>query len=74
MSPFSTLDHLECPRCGATHDAAVLQGLCPACASPLLARYDLAAVASDAGGRRHAAAGPVALSRAAARSRGPSTS
>ena len=44
MSPFSTLDHLECPRCGATHDAAVLQGLCPACASPLLARYDLSAV------------------------------
>src|SRR6185436_4478933 len=44
MSPFSTLDHLECPRCRATHDAAVLQGLCPACASPLLARYDLSAV------------------------------
>jgi threonine synthase len=44
MSSFSALDHLECPRCGATHDAAVLQGLCPACASPLLARYDLSAV------------------------------
>ena len=38
---FSTLDRLECPRCGATHDASVRQGLCPACGSPLLARYDL---------------------------------
>ena len=27
---FSALDHLECPRCGATYDATVLQGLCPA--------------------------------------------
>jgi threonine synthase len=44
MSAFSALDHLECPRCGATHDATVLQGLCPRCGSPLLARYDLAAV------------------------------
>jgi threonine synthase len=37
------LTHLECPRCGATHDAGRLQNLCP-CGSPLLARYDLAAV------------------------------
>jgi threonine synthase len=44
MSAFSTLDHLECPRCGATHDATVLQGLCSRCASPLLARYDLSEV------------------------------
>jgi threonine synthase len=44
MSAFSALDHLECPRCGATHDATVLQGLCPLCASPLLARYDLSEV------------------------------
>jgi threonine synthase len=44
MSAFSALDHLECPRCGATHDATVLQGLCSRCASPLLARYDLSAV------------------------------
>jgi threonine synthase len=43
-SSFSALDHLECPRCGATHDATVRHGLCPACGSPLLARYDLAAV------------------------------
>ena len=44
---FSALDHLECPRCGATYDAHVLQGLCPADGSPLLARYDLARVSTD---------------------------
>ncbi|MPZ26744.1 MAG: threonine synthase [Micromonosporaceae bacterium] len=37
------LTHLECPRCGTTQDADRLQNLCP-CGSPLLARYDLAAV------------------------------
>ncbi|MGW0503746.1 threonine synthase [Micromonospora sp. NPDC003241] len=37
------LTHLECPRCGTEHDAGVPQNLC-ACGSPLLARYDLAAV------------------------------
>ena len=37
------LTHLECPRCGATHDAGRAQNLC-GCGSPLLARYDLAAV------------------------------
>ena len=41
---WSALDHLECPRCGRTHDAFVRQGLCPACGAPLLARYDLGAV------------------------------
>ena len=41
---FSALDHLDCPRCGATYDATVRQGLCTADGSPLLARYDLAAV------------------------------
>ncbi|MGH3682711.1 MAG: threonine synthase [Natronosporangium sp.] len=35
---------LDCPRCGAIHDAHVPQNLC-SCGSPLLARYDLAAVA-----------------------------
>jgi threonine synthase len=44
VTSFSALDHLDCPRCGATHDATVLQGLCPNCSSPLLARYDLSAV------------------------------
>jgi threonine synthase len=37
------LTGLECPRCGARHDAGTLQNLCD-CGSPLLARYDLAAV------------------------------
>ncbi|MGI8531721.1 MAG: threonine synthase [Geodermatophilaceae bacterium] len=41
---FSALSHLECPRCGARHNPSVFQGVCPACGSPLLARYDLAAV------------------------------
>ncbi|SCL53126.1 threonine synthase [Micromonospora citrea] len=38
------LTHLECPRCGREHDAGTLTNLCD-CGSPLLARYDLAAVA-----------------------------
>ncbi len=41
MPSFSALSHLECARCGEHHDATVLQGLCRACSSPLLARYDL---------------------------------
>jgi threonine synthase len=44
VSSFSALSHLECPRCGATYDAARLTGVCVACGSPLLARYDLATV------------------------------
>ncbi len=44
MTSFSTLTHLECPRCAEVHDSAVLQGLCRSCSSPLLARYDLDAV------------------------------
>ncbi|MEU8225742.1 threonine synthase [Kribbella sp. NPDC048915] len=40
---FSALSHLDCPRCGATHDADQIIGLCP-CGSPLLARYDVPAV------------------------------
>jgi threonine synthase len=40
MSPYSTLHHLECSRCGQTRRADQLQGLCP-CGAPLLARYDL---------------------------------
>lgn len=42
---MSYLDHLECPRCGARHDAGELHNLC-ACGSPLLAVYDLAALAA----------------------------
>jgi len=41
---FSALSHLECARCGQTYDAVTWHGLCPACRSPLLARYDLARV------------------------------
>ena len=43
---FSHLSHLECGRCGTGHDADRPQNLCEACGSPLLARYDLAAVRS----------------------------
>ena len=40
----STLSHLECPRpaCQTRLEASRPQNLCPACRSPLLARYDLA--------------------------------
>ncbi|NYH45239.1 threonine synthase [Micromonospora jinlongensis] len=38
------LTHLDCPRCGREYAAEVLQNLCQ-CGSPLLARYDLPAVA-----------------------------
>jgi threonine synthase len=37
------LTHLECPRCGQEHSPSRPQNLCE-CGSPLLARYDLAAV------------------------------
>ncbi len=45
---YSALTHLECADCGARHDATLVQGLC-ACGSPLLARYDLEAVAASCG-------------------------
>jgi threonine synthase len=51
------LSHLECPRCRSTYDADRLTNLCT-CGSPLLARYDLAAVA--------AAVGPADIGRRAA--------
>lgn len=40
---MSYLTHLSCSLCGASYPDDELQGLCPACARPLLARYDLAA-------------------------------
>lgn len=43
-SRVTYLTHLECPRCGVQRDAFVLANLCE-CGSPLLARYDLDAVA-----------------------------
>ncbi len=70
---WSALSHLECPRCGATHDATVRQGVCPACGSPLLACYDLAAVTTPRDEIAAPAAGPVALPRAAAGLRALST-
>lgn len=42
----STLTHLECSHCDEVYNADELHRLCPACESPLLARYDLAAVAA----------------------------
>ncbi|HKY31421.1 MAG TPA: pyridoxal-phosphate dependent enzyme, partial [Candidatus Polarisedimenticolia bacterium] len=45
--PASRLTHLECSGCGARHDAGRLLNLCPGCARPLLARYDLAAAAAS---------------------------
>jgi threonine synthase len=45
--PFSYLDHLECGRCGQHHEADVVQNLCRECGSPLLARYDLRALARE---------------------------
>jgi threonine synthase len=51
------LTHLQCPRCGASHPADRLQNLCP-CGSPLLARYDLAAVARATGPERLAGRPP----------------
>jgi threonine synthase len=44
--PYSALSHLECARCGASHDATRVQGLC-SCGSPLLARYDLGQAAAQ---------------------------
>jgi threonine synthase len=35
------LSHLECGRCGQRFDVDRLRNLCPDCARPLLARYDL---------------------------------
>jgi threonine synthase len=37
---MTTLTHLECTRCGASHDAARPRNLCD-CGAPLMARYDL---------------------------------
>jgi threonine synthase len=43
---FSYLSHLQCPRDGRTYDASVPQRVCE-CGSPLLARYDLRALAAE---------------------------
>ena len=50
------LTHLECGKCGERLEPDRLWNLCPKCAKPLLARYDLATargvIARDAGGSR----------------------
>jgi threonine synthase len=43
MKTGSFLTHLECGFCGERLDADRLWNLCPKCAKPLLARYDLGA-------------------------------
>jgi threonine synthase len=45
LARVTFLTHLECPRCAARFDATRPANLCTTCGSPLLARYDLAAVA-----------------------------
>lgn len=42
---MNTLRHLECPECGQHYTADRLQTFCRPCRSPLLARYDLTAIA-----------------------------
>ena len=44
------LTHLECVLCGERYEADRLQRMCPKCARPLLARYDLAAIRSQGPG------------------------
>jgi len=41
---MSFVTHLECTLCGRRFDPGVLQTVCPDCARPLYARYDLAAI------------------------------
>ncbi|MGW8250747.1 MAG: threonine synthase, partial [Anaerolineales bacterium] len=40
------LSHLECSRCGRRFDASLVQTYCHDCLSPLLAEYDLDALAN----------------------------
>ncbi len=42
--PYSRFTELECPGCGEKYSSDELHSFCPACQSPLLARYDLEAV------------------------------
>ena len=47
-TPFQTrLEALECLDCGAHTGPDAAPGVCPSCGRPLLARYDLAAIASE---------------------------
>src|SRR5438067_5915057 len=44
---FSHLSHLQCSVCARQYEADQLHTLSPCCSRPLLAQYDLAAVARD---------------------------
>lgn len=44
---YSYLTNLECSRCQRVHDADVVQNLSDCCSAPLLAKYDLKAVAAN---------------------------
>jgi threonine synthase len=57
VSLVTFLSHLACPRCGTGYDADRLNNLC-ACGSPLLAHYDLDAVARAVGPRDIAGRAP----------------
>lgn len=39
--------HLECPKCGLSHEHRQLTQLCTACGAPLLVKYDLDKVKAD---------------------------
>jgi len=41
------LRHLECSACGSTCDLSAPRSVCPSCGKPLLARYDLGAIARE---------------------------
>ncbi len=46
-TPFNPrLEGLRCSACGRDHDLTAPRSVCEACGSPLLARYDLAAIAA----------------------------
>ena len=48
LSAFNPrLRGLECPACGARVDLSEPRSICPACARPLVARYDLPRIAAE---------------------------
>ncbi len=55
---YSALSHLECSRCSRVLEPGRIQGTC-GCGGPLLARYDLGAVAAATGPARIAGRAPT---------------
>src|SRR5712691_9594571 len=47
VARFSYLSHLQCSVCSREYEADQLHTISPCCSRPLLARYDLAAMARD---------------------------